>query len=135
MIHQGTAARLLSLEARLDGELITSYRADGLIVATPTGSTAYNLAAGGPILMPGLNAMAITPICAHQLTSRPLVVPQEHVVSDDVVLTVDGNVLHAIRPGDRVDIKTADRPFKVFVSAKPYFDILRQKLHWGVRYD
>lgn len=144
VIHQGTSARLLSLEARLDGELITSYRADGLIVASPTGSTAYNLAAGGPILMPGLKAMALTPICAHQLTSRPLVVPQHHMVSitmpglidsDDVVLTVDGNVLHAIRPGDRVDIKAADRPFRVFVSTKPYFDILRQKLHWGVRYD
>ena len=144
VIHQGVPARLISLEARLDGELITNYRADGLIVASPTGSTAYNLAAGGPIIAPGLRAMAITPICAHQLTSRPLVVSQQYVISitapdqlesDDVVLTVDGNWCHSFGPGDRLDVKAADRPFRVFVSNTPYFDILRQKLHWGVRYE
>jgi len=143
VIHQGVPARLISLEARLAGELITNYRADGLIVASPTGSTAYNLAAGGPIIAPGLRVIAITPICAHQLTSRPLVVSQDHVISisapdqldsDDVVLTVDGNWVHTFGPGDRVDVKAADRPFRLFASKTPYFDILRQKLHWGVGY-
>lgn len=142
VVHQGTVARLVELEARVDGMLVTEYSADGLIVATPTGSTAYNLAAGGPIIMPGLGALALTPICAHALTNRPLVVPETSIITivlprqaagDDVVLTVDGNWVHPIRPGDRVTIKAADRPFRVFASDKPYFDILREKLHWGAR--
>jgi NAD+ kinase len=142
VLHQGTMARLVELVAFVDGQLITEYRADGLIVATPTGSTAYNLAAGGPVIMPGLGALSITPICAHALTNRPLVVSQNQTItiqipgqvdSHDVVLTVDGTWVQPISPGDRVDISAADRPFRVFVSHKPYFDILREKLHWGVR--
>ncbi len=142
VIHQGTMARLVKLEARVDDQLIADYRADGLIIATPTGSTAYNLAAGGPIIMPGLGALSITPICAHALTNRPLVVPSgasisiqipRRSASPDVVLTVDGNWVHPFNPGDRVVVKAADRPFRVFASHKSYFDILREKLHWGVR--
>jgi len=144
VIHQGARARLVELEARVDGQLITAYRADGLIVATPTGSTAYSLAAGGPILMPGLGAFSITPICAHALTNRPLAVSQETTVSiqiprlslsHDVMLTVDGAWVQPFKTGDRVEIRAADRPFRVFVSHKPYFDLLREKLHWGVRHE
>jgi NAD+ kinase len=142
VIHQGSVARLVLLEARLDGQLITAYRADGLIVATPTGSTAYNLAAGGPILIPGFRAMTITPICAHSLTNRPLVVSGEHTISvamsgqsdhDDVVLTIDGTWRQRITANDRVDIRAARTPFRIFAANKLYFDILREKLHWGVR--
>jgi NAD+ kinase len=140
VIHQGEMARLIELEARLDGHLIASYRSDGLIVATPTGSTAYNLAAGGPIIMPGQRAMTLTPICAHALTMRPLVIPQEAVItltpspqSRGVVLTVDGQWSRALAAGEQVDISAAAQPLRVFDSEKHFFDILREKLHWGAR--
>jgi len=142
VVHQGTMARLIELEARFDGTLITEYRADGLIVCTPTGSTAYNLAAGGPVLTPGQEAMAITPICPHALTNRPLVVPPQHTIALRVigttptaVLTVDGHWGHDLDPDDLILMTRAAKPFRVFGSPKPYFDILRQKLHWGVRAD
>jgi NAD+ kinase len=138
VIHQGGAARLVELEARLDGKIIAMYRADGLIVCTSAGSTAYNLAAGGPILTPGQGAMALTPICAHALTNRPLVVPQSGGLSvtlgggtETAVLTVDGQWSRTFTAGDRVDITATARPLRVFISDKDYFDILRQKLHWG----
>lgn len=140
VVHQSTMARLIDIRAFLDGKLITPYRADGLIVATPTGSTAYNLAAGGPIILPGHAAMAITPICAHGLTIRPLVVPSSSVLSltldpghSDVVLTVDGHWARSFHPGERVSITEAEQPFRLFRSTKSDFDVLREKLHWGVR--
>ncbi|HTE53190.1 MAG TPA: NAD(+)/NADH kinase [Kofleriaceae bacterium] len=142
VIHQGGLARLIDLEARLDGRLIASYRADGLIVCTPTGSTAYNLAAGGPILTPDQAAMVMTPICAHSLTARPLVVPQSGTVTvalsggDDsrtAVVTVDGQWARSFASGDRIDITATAAPLRVFRSDKGYFDILREKLHWGAR--
>ena len=140
VIHQGGAARLIELDACLDGKLIETYRADGLIVCTPSGSTAYNLAAGGPILAPGQAAMALTPICAHGLTHRPLVVPQSSQVtvtlggeSRTAVLTLDGQWTRAIAPGDRVSITATARPLRMFLSDKNYFDILREKLRWGAR--
>ncbi len=141
VIHQGAMARLIELEAEINAGLLTSYRADGLIVSTPTGSTAYNLAAGGPILMPGQAAMVLTPICAHTLTNRPLVVPKDAIItlrlggdSRGVVLTIDGQWAHSFMPGDRVEIATA-QPLKMFDSGKSYFDILKQKLKWGARAD
>ncbi|WP_428268043.1 NAD(+)/NADH kinase [Haliangium sp.] len=140
VIHQGSMARLIEVEVTLDGELVSHYRADGLILSTPTGSTAYNLAAGGPIIAPGLRAVALTPISAHSLTSRPLVVPGRSVVrvtldgdSRGVVLTVDGRWAHTVHPGDRVEVAAADQPLILFNSDKHYFDILREKLHWGAR--
>lgn len=142
VIHQGAMARLIELEARVDDELVARYRADGIIVATPTGSTAYNLAAGGPILIPGQEAMALTPICAHALTNRPLVVPEVSTISvslggesRDVVLTVDGQWARSILPGDVVAITVAPRPLILFEAGRGYFDILRQKLAWGARSD
>ncbi len=140
VIHQGAMARLIELEAEIDHSLVTCYRADGLIVSTPTGSTAYNLAAGGPILMPGQASMALTPICAHTLTNRPLVVPRSSVItlrlggpSRGVILTIDGQWAHSFLPGDRVEISIAPEPLVLFDSDKSYFDILKEKLKWGAR--
>ncbi len=140
VIHQGAMARLIELETTLDDERIAMYRADGLIIATPTGSTAYNLAAGGPILVPGQASMALTPICAHTLTNRPLVVPNQSTIrirlsgeSLGVVLTVDGQWATPVGPADRVEIRAADKPLVMFTSDKGYFDILRDKLHWDRR--
>ena len=138
VVHQGSMARLIELDALLDGELITSYRADGLIIATPTGSTAYNLAAGGPILTPGQQAMTLTPICAHSLTNRPLVVPQSATISLNLreesrgsVLTVDGQWAHELSANEPVHVRTAARPLILFKSDGGYFSMLRKKLHWG----
>ncbi len=140
VIHQGAMARMINLEASMNGTTIAEYRADGLIVATPTGSTAYNLAAGGPIIAPGHSAMALTPICAHALTHRPLVVDRDATISirmgetsHGVVLTVDGQWARSVNLGDRIDITGAEKPLLLFDSGKPYFDILRDKLHWDAR--
>lgn len=140
VILQGSMARIVELETRLDDEVVSAYRADGLIIATPTGSTAHNLAAGGPIIAPGQRAMAITPICAHSLTSRPLVVPGNRTVSVIVggesrglVLTVDGQWARSLMAGDRVEVRVAERPLLVYQSDKQFFDILREKLHWDAR--
>ena len=142
VIHQGAMARLIELSARLEDVLIASYRADGLIVATPTGSTAYNLAAGGPIISPMHEAMAITPICAHSLTNRPLVVADNQTISitlgeesQGVVLTVDGRWAHTFESGDRLAITTSAQPLIIYESDQTFFDILREKLHWGARSD
>lgn len=140
VIHQGAMARLVQLDATLDDDLIASYRADGLIVATPTGSTAYNLAAGGPVVMPGRAVLALTPICAHALTNRPLIAPAHKRISIElggdsrgVVLTIDGQWAHTFGQGDRLEVTASDHPLVVFGSDKGYFDILREKLYWGVR--
>ncbi len=142
VIHQGAMARLVELDAYIDGDFVSAYRADGLIVATPTGSTAYNMAAGGPILVPGQAAMTLTPICAHSLTNRPLVVPPAAVIkiqlgaeSRGVVLTVDGQWAHSFLPGDTLEVSAAKAPLTLFESEKRYFDIMRDKLHWGLRSD
>ncbi len=142
VIHQGAMARLVELDAYIDGDFVSAYRADGLIIATPTGSTAYNMAAGGPILVPGQAAMALTPICAHSLTNRPLVVPDGAVIriqlgaeSRGVVLTVDGQWAHSFLPGDSIDVTAAAAPLTLYASGKGYFDIMREKLHWGLRSD
>jgi NAD+ kinase len=142
VIHQGAMARLVEIDVHIDDELVADYRADGLIIATPTGSTAYNMAAGGPILIPGQAAMTLTPICAHSLTNRPLVVPGQSQIrlqlseeSRGVVLTVDGQWAHSFGPGDVAELTSASRPLRLFASKKRYFDIMREKLHWGLRSD
>lgn len=140
VLHQGAMARLVDCDAWIDDTFVASYRADGLIVATPTGSTAYNMAAGGPILTPGARGMTITPICAHSLTNRPLVVPAHAVIrltlhpdAKDVVVTVDGQWARPIAAGDRVEITAAARPLRLVAGPKSYFDVMRDKLHWGLR--
>jgi NAD+ kinase len=142
VLHQGAMARLIEVNAWCDGQLIAAYRADGLIIATPTGSTAYNMAAGGPIVVPGQAAMTLTPICAHALTNRPLVIPANSVVrlqlgadARGVILTVDGQWAHSFLPGDAVEMTAAQRPLVMFVSQQSFFDVMRDKLHWGVRLD
>ena len=141
VVSQGSIARLVDLEALLDGTRISTYKADGLIIATPTGSTAYNLAAGGPILVPHLQAIVITPICPHTLTNRPLVAPGDsHITvtlgtrAANVVMTIDGQLGRELKAEDRIEIRRAAEPLRMVVSpARGYFDVLRQKLAWGER--
>ncbi len=137
VVSQGALARLIELEAFLDGELITRYRADGLIVATPTGSTAYTLAAGGPIVTPEVRAFIVTPIAPHALTNRPVVVPASSCVTvrlaapaAHVQLTVDGQWGTALADGDSVELSAAAEPLRLYRS-EGYFDVLREKLNWG----
>jgi NAD+ kinase len=139
VITQRSLARLLDLEASLDGAEITTYKADGLIVATPTGSTAYTLAAGGPILTPDVQAMALTPICPHTLTLRSLVLrPDAHLRIKNVAgaaatLTIDGQWGTELQDGEWIDVLKAEQPLRMFRSPTPFFAILRQKLSWGER--
>lgn len=140
VLHQGAMARLVAIDAYVDDQFVASYRADGLIVATPTGSTAYNMAAGGPIVVPGHDAMTLTPICAHALTNRPLVIQESATIRFElaadvrgVILTVDAQWAHSFLPGDTVEITAAARPLVLFQSPKGFFDIMREKLHWGAR--
>ena len=140
VLHQGAMARIVDCDAWIDDAFVASYRADGLIVSTPTGSTAYNMAAGGPILIPGAAGMTLTPICAHSLTNRPLVVPARSIIrldlrpeAKDVVLTVDGQWARPIVPGDRVEITCAAKPLRLLAGPQSYFDVMRDKLHWGLR--
>ncbi len=145
VLHQGAMAKLVDIEAFADGALVAAYRADGLIVATPTGSTAYNMAAGGPIVVPGqhgLAAMVMTPICAHALTNRPLVIDATTTLrlklGADVrgaMITVDAQWGHDFLFGDVVEITEAITPMIMFASSQSFFDIMRDKLHWGARSD
>ncbi len=141
VLNKGAIARILDFELRVDGQFVSTYKSDGLIVSTPTGSTAYSLAAGGPIVTPGVEAFIVTPICAHTLTHRPLVLPDtvevEVVVKSQreaAYLTVDGQVGIAAYSEDLLRLKKACssveivRPF-----SKSYFEILQQKLKWGER--
>jgi NAD+ kinase len=139
VITQRVIARLIDLRAELDGGDITTYKADGLILSTPTGSTAYNLAAGGPILTPDLEAIVLTPICPHTLTNRPVVMrPQARIVVTNVspsvvTLTVDGQWSRELGVGDAIHVRRAERPLLTFRPPSSFFAILRQKLAWGER--
>jgi NAD+ kinase len=139
VINKGALARIIDLETSIDNFFLTSYRGDGLIVSTPTGSTAYNLAAGGPILHPALRTIVITPICPFTLTNRSIIV-QDNALIDirlgakarDVWLTFDGQIGHPLEPGDRIRIKKAVGQIYLIKSPfKNYFEILRTKLKWG----
>lgn len=142
VLHQSAMARLVEMNAFVDGEFVASYRADGLIVATPTGSTAYNMAAGGPIVLPSLAAMTLTPICAHALTNRPLVISATSTISLSLgaelrgaLVTVDAQWGHSFLRGDAVEISAASAPLVMFTSRQSFFDVMREKLHWGARSD
>ncbi|MBC7975349.1 MAG: NAD(+)/NADH kinase [Myxococcales bacterium] len=142
VVHQGAMARLVEIDAFVDGEFVASYRADGLIIATPTGSTAYNMAAGGPIVSPNHAAMTLTPICAHALTNRPLVLSANSRIRlqlgtdlRGVLLTVDAQWGHSFLEGDVVEICAASAPLVMFAASKSFFDVMRDKLHWGARSD
>lgn len=139
VINKGTLARIIEIEADVDGQYVSSFRSDGLIIATPTGSTAYNLSAGGPIIFPSMNAMVLTPICSHTLTNRPIVLPPGVRVDitlrsaqDEVYLTVDGQVGLRLEMGDRLTVEKSDLYVKLVEPMdKNYFDVLRGKLKWG----
>ncbi len=134
-------ARIIELEARSSGADVTTYHADGLIVSTPTGSTAYSLSAGGPILHPQLSAMVLTPICSHTLTQRPVVLPESTEIEvqtrtrgSAVQLTVDGQEGVQLTESDVVLIRRSDHPIRIVGSPfRSRFEILRQKLRWGER--
>jgi len=140
LVLKGTdLARMIDLEVRTERTHVGIYHGDGLIVATPTGSTAYNLSAGGPILMPGSRVYVLTPICPHSLTQRPLVLP-EHTRLEILVppraggaqLTVDGQVGERLEPGDQVTVAVSPDPAQFVVSPfRSRFDVLRKKLGWG----
>jgi NAD+ kinase len=139
VINKGALARMIELELKIDGAFVCRYRADGLIVATPTGSTAYSLSAGGPIVHPSVESLIITPICPHTLSDRPLVLRDsssiEVILSGDaesVFLTLDGQKGIPMQPGDRMRIARAHERLKLIQPPrKSYFDILRSKLKWG----
>ena len=139
VINKGTISRMIELETRVDRQYVSRFRADGLIVATPTGSTAYNLSAGGPIVFPTMSAMIVTPICSHTLTNRPIVLPPGVKVeivlasaSDDVHITVDGQVGMRLEVNDKITVERSPMAVKLVAPAdKNYFDVLRGKLKWG----
>ncbi len=140
VIAKGALSRMAEFEATCSGHYVTTYRADGIIVATPTGSTAYSLAANGPILFPTMRGVILAPICPHTLTQRPIVLPDDQtvnitLVSDSkVYLTLDGQTGLQLQTGDRVQIKQS--PNRVLLVRNPkidYFGVLRAKLRWGQR--
>jgi NAD+ kinase len=140
VINKGALARIINLETYVDDLYLTTYRADGLIVATPTGSTAYAMAAGGPILYPNIHALVLTPICPYTLAQRPLVLPDTLKIevilqtpNEDVLVTLDGQVGMALCYGDVIEIRQAKKPIKLVCTEKKdhYFQILRTKLKWG----
>lgn len=142
VVHKSEVARMIEVEAFLDGRFITAYRADGLIISTPTGSTAYALSGGGPILHPSLETVLLVPICPHTLTQRPLVLNAEGVVeihvnetnTTDMLVTCDGQSSLEIRPGDYIRIRKKRRKLRlIHPVSHDYFQILRAKLHWGMR--
>ncbi len=139
VVHRAALSRMVSLDVTVDGDAVASYTSDGLIVASPTGSTAYNLSAGGPILDPRMEAFVITPICPHGMTYRPLVVPGTSSVtvslrspSKDNYLTLDGQIGFPLRPGDTVTVDAhPGRVRLVRVSGRSFFQVLPRKLRWG----
>lgn len=139
VINKGALARIIELETSVDNAHLTTFRADGLIIATPTGSTGYSLSAGGPIVYPSLQSIIITPICPHNLTNRPIIVPKEATINvslcsgdKEVFLTLDGQVGFKMNLQDRVEVKKGEGFISLIKSpSRGYFEVLRQKLMWG----
>ncbi|HEY2920322.1 MAG TPA: NAD(+)/NADH kinase [Candidatus Binatia bacterium] len=139
VINKGALSRIIELEVRVDGHYVSRFRADGLIVSTPTGSTAYNLSAGGPIIFSSMSAMVVTPICSHTLSNRPLLLPPSVKIDitlsssqEDAYVTVDGQVGLPLQIGDQVKVEKSNVVVKLVApSGKNYFDVLRGKLKWG----
>lgn len=139
-INKSAVARIIEMRVSVAGLFVSTFRGDGLIVCTPTGSTAYNLSAGGPIIYPTMGAVVITPICPHMLTNRPIVLPDELDIeislatpdSKDIYLTLDGQEGFELSDEDRVCVrKSEERVLLVQSPEKDYFDVLRNKLKWG----
>lgn len=142
VINKGTLDRVLELSTRADHEYITTYKADGLIFSTPTGSTAYNLSAGGPLVYPGLASILVTPICPFMLSSRPVLLPADRRLQTTLEpghnhraqVIVDGQPAWDMAEQDRLEIEAAKQPLRLIISpSRDYFAILRNKLHWGIQ--
>ena len=141
VIHKGALARIIDIEVTIDGEQLTTFKADGLIISTPTGSTAYNLSAGGPIVYPSLHCIIITPICSHTLTNRPIVIPNDVMIrallktrQQEVFLTLDGQQGVPLDFEDTVELQRAkSRIFLVKSPYRNYYAMLKEKLNWGKR--
>lgn len=139
VVNKSALARIIEIEAYLNRQFVNLFRADGLIVASPTGSTAYNLSAGGPIIFPSMNAVVITPICPFTLSNRPIVVPDDSLIdvrlmteNEEVALTLDGQVGFRLQAGDRAVIRKSNTTFNLVQPPnRNYFDVLRNKLKWG----
>jgi NAD+ kinase len=139
VVTKAAAARMIEIESYINGMFVNSFRADGMIVATPTGSTAYSLSAGGPIVHPSMSAILLTPICPHMLSNRPAVVPGESVVDlifkradPDQLLTIDGQPGIELRHDDRITLRRSETTFNlVQPTNRNYFEVLRTKLKWG----
>lgn len=140
VVNKSAIARLVGFDLFIDENFVVQYKADGVIISTPTGSTAYSLAAGGPVLMPSVDAFVITPVCPHALTHRPLVVRDtadiQFVVNTDgeqAFLTIDGQVGIPVQSGDHVQCRKAKHSVSLFRMRRTFFDVLRNKLKWGQR--
>ena len=141
VVHQAKLSRMLSLEVHVDDEFLTTYMGDGVVVATPTGSTAYSLSAGGPVVAPTMSAIIVTPISPHTLSVRPLVLPDSSRIrvsvqadGKDAVLTLDGQEWYELAVGDEIEVtKSRHHAAILKVDDKGFFETLRTKLHWGAR--
>jgi len=139
VISKGALARIVNLQVQVNGQYMTSYRADGLIISTPTGSTAYSLSAGGPIIHPSMDALVLSPICPFTLTNRPIVIPDQSVIQvelatdkEDVRVTFDGQEGCDMFQGDLLEVKKSKTSIQLIQApGKNYYQTLRKKLHWG----
>ena len=139
VISKSALARIVEIETWVDGKFLNRFRADGLIVSTPTGSTAYSLSAGGPVIYPSMQAVVVTPICPHTLSNRPVVVPDDaefelilKTPKEEVALTLDGQVGMPLEYEDRVTVRKSRTTFNLIQAHnRNYFDVLRNKLKWG----
>ena len=141
VVNKSAISRLIDFDLLIDGAFVFNYKADGVIIATPTGSTAYSLAAGGPVLMPSVESFVVTPVCPHSLTHRPLVVTDKAQIElrvetsdeEDAFLSIDGQVGLPVKQGDRVICHRAGHTVKLLRMRKTFFEALRAKLKWGQR--
>jgi NAD+ kinase len=141
VINKGAMARIIDLETTVNGLYLNTFKSDGLIICTPTGSTAYSLSAGGPIIYPSLRCISITPICPHTLTNRPIILPDDSVVQvrlkseqEDVFLTMDGQIGIRLQRDDYIEVKKSGSSMSLVKSPFcDYFEVLKEKLRWGER--
>ena len=140
VVNKSAISRLADFDLLIDGAFVFNYKADGVIIATPTGSTAYSLAAGGPVLMPSVTSFVVTPVCPHALTHRPLVVPDKAQIElrvetggEEAYLSIDGQVGVPVQQGDRIVCRRAAHSVKLMRVHRTFFDVLRNKLKWGQR--
>jgi NAD+ kinase len=139
VLHKGGFARVVSVRVEADGEIVGQFSADGIVIATPTGSTAYNLSAGGPVVVPTLESILVTPVSAHPLALRPIVLPPTSQVTvrandgpDELLVTVDGQVGCTFGQGEALVVRRSSHPVSIIrFPERSFFSTMREKLHWG----